>query len=49
MEVVVLPLSLLPKSETINWTAKIIATSVLILALGVPISLHAFIYFQQKK
>jgi hypothetical protein len=46
MELVVLPLSLLPLSSTINWTNKIIATSVLILALGVPISLHAFSYFQ---
>jgi len=49
MELVVLPLSLLPQSNTINWSNKIIATSVLILALGVPISLHAFAYFQVKQ
>lgn len=49
MELVVLPLSLLPLSATINWTNKIIATSVLILALGVPISLHAFAYFQVRQ
>lgn len=48
MELAVLPLSRLPQSGTINWTNKIIATSVLIVALGVPISLRAFAYFRIK-
>jgi hypothetical protein len=49
MELIVLPLSRLPLSSTIDWPAKLIATGVLILALGLPISLRAFTYFQDNR